>query len=286
MSDALRRVSPVKPMLRGARNWGTAKLRAASYTREGFRNLVLSIVAGLAVLVFLGLWMAGLLGAVGEGAHNAKRRALMGLGFTIETVDVIGEGRMDEAGIRRALEAWPGDYFFGFDARAAQRRVEGLPWVERAVVRRLRPDRIVVQVVEHSPAALWQSGGELAVVDASGSVVAVGGGAAARAPGTLHIVGEGAPEHADVLRAHLSSYSLVADRLEVATRVGDRWDLRLGGGVQVMLAEDTAASLERLAGLHGRTGILDRTVARIDLRLSDRIGVTPTPATPRLDTAS
>jgi cell division protein FtsQ len=35
------------------------------------------------------------------------------------------------------------------------RRLRGVPWVRQAVVRRIWPDRLAVQLVEHRPVALW-----------------------------------------------------------------------------------------------------------------------------------
>ena len=45
ISPGSRRVSPLKPGLRGARNWASAQMRAASHTQKGFVRLVASIVA-------------------------------------------------------------------------------------------------------------------------------------------------------------------------------------------------------------------------------------------------
>ena len=71
----------------------------------------------------------------------------------------MGEGRLNERDIRMAAQIQPGSYFFGVDLDAARDRTESLPWVDRAVVRRLWPNRIVVQVVETTPYALWQNEG-------------------------------------------------------------------------------------------------------------------------------
>ena len=38
-----------------------------------------------------------------------------------------------------------------FDSRAAQDRIERLPWVERASIERVLPDRLEVRVSERSP---------------------------------------------------------------------------------------------------------------------------------------
>ncbi len=49
--------------------------------------------------------------------------------------------------------------FFTTDLRADQRAFESVPWVRRAVVQRVWPNRLDVRLEEHRPAALWRGGG-------------------------------------------------------------------------------------------------------------------------------
>ena len=45
--------------------------------------------------------------------------------------------------------------FFSVDLQQSREAFESVPWVRRAVVRRVWPDRLTVRLEEHSPAALW-----------------------------------------------------------------------------------------------------------------------------------
>ncbi|HLL11985.1 MAG TPA: cell division protein FtsQ/DivIB [Rubrivivax sp.] len=45
--------------------------------------------------------------------------------------------------------------FFSVDLQQGQRAFESVPWVRRAVVRRVWPDRLAVSLEEHRAAALW-----------------------------------------------------------------------------------------------------------------------------------
>lgn len=47
--------------------------------------------------------------------------------------------------------------FFSLDLARAHAAFESVPWVRRAVVRRVWPDRLAVRLEEHRPVALWQS---------------------------------------------------------------------------------------------------------------------------------
>ena len=50
--STVHRVSPIKPGVRGARNWATAQVRAAGYSRKGFWRLVSSITGLFILIIF------------------------------------------------------------------------------------------------------------------------------------------------------------------------------------------------------------------------------------------
>jgi cell division protein FtsQ len=55
--------------------------------------------------------------------------------------------------------------FFGVDLQQGRAAFEAVPWVRRAVVRRVWPDRLVVRLEEHRAAALWEGPGDEAGAD-------------------------------------------------------------------------------------------------------------------------
>jgi cell division protein FtsQ len=55
--------------------------------------------------------------------------------------------------------------FFSIDLQQGRRAFESVPWVRRAVVRRVWPDRLAVSLEEHRPAALWETYGDDPGVD-------------------------------------------------------------------------------------------------------------------------
>ena len=60
------------------------------------------------------------------------------------------------------------------DLAATARQVDGLPWVRHAVVSRHWPDSVTVTITERTPVAAVDVGGDIALVDASGRVLAWG----------------------------------------------------------------------------------------------------------------
>ncbi|MGY4830624.1 cell division protein FtsQ/DivIB [Sphaerotilaceae bacterium SBD11-9] len=76
--------------------------------------------------------------------------------FNIRSVKVEGEvSRNSVSTIRaNAMPQLAGNYFT-LDLARGQRAFEAVPWVRHAIVRRVWPNRLAVQLEEHRPAALW-----------------------------------------------------------------------------------------------------------------------------------
>lgn len=276
-SGPVSRVSPLKPGLRGAKNWTASKVRAAGHSKKSFLQFCAGVVGVFLAITIVALWLGGFWPQIIQNSKIFKQNRLMDIGFVVERVDVMGEGRLNEQDVLRAVNIRPGDYFFGVDLKEAQTRTESLPWVDRAVVRRLWPNRIVVQLVEAQPYALWQKEGQLALVNETGDIIAPVTEASALPNGLLHVVGEGAEREAATLEASLSAWPDIRQRIHSAVYVSQqRWDLVLEGNVKVKLPrEGVDLALSNLSNLQRQTQILDRTVSAIDLRLKDRISVRP-----------
>jgi len=60
--------------------------------------------------------------------------------------------------------------FFTMDLKQAQRAFESIPWVRRAVVRRVWPNRLAVQLEEYRPVAQWGSDDASKLVSRFGEV--------------------------------------------------------------------------------------------------------------------
>jgi cell division protein FtsQ len=100
-------------------------------------------------------WSAGavLAAAVLTGAVLWFVRSPM---WTIRHVELVGDVRRNSPATVRAntLPRLSGT-FFSMDLQHARQVFESMPWVRSAVVRRVWPDRLVVRLQEHQPAARW-----------------------------------------------------------------------------------------------------------------------------------
>jgi hypothetical protein len=89
-------------------------------------------------------------------------------GWLVERVDFEGNAEADVPGLRHLADLRNGTTMWGVDLRAVERGVERHPWVREAHARRDWPDTVVVDVVEHHPAALMHEGGRLILVSDAG----------------------------------------------------------------------------------------------------------------------
>ncbi len=76
--------------------------------------------------------------------------------FVIRSIRVEGDvQRNNVATLRANVAPRLAGNFFSLDLRGARTAFEAVPWVRRAVVRRLWPNRLVVHLEEQRPVALW-----------------------------------------------------------------------------------------------------------------------------------
>ena len=195
------RVSPLKPGLRGASRLVQSRvhagLRSATLSNRSMVRFASSTLFALFALAFVALWLGGYLPTLRQSITDFKQARLMAIGFTVDRIDVTGEGRLDEFEVRAAVGIYEGDYFFGADLKRAQSNAESLPWVDRAVVRRLWPDRIVVQIVEIEPYALYQNDGVVYLTAQDGRIIGPVSQTSGATPSELRLfTGPDAPAHA------------------------------------------------------------------------------------------
>jgi cell division protein FtsQ len=114
------------------------------------------------------LWIAVALGLAAMAVAWAARWPL----FNVRAIRVEGDvARNSVATIRSNAAPHLAGNLFTLDLAAARRAFESVPWVRQAVVRRVWPDRLVVQLEEHRAAAYWEpERGSDRLVDTYGDV--------------------------------------------------------------------------------------------------------------------
>ncbi len=187
-------------------------------------------------------------------------------GLAIEEVRISGQSRTQELDVLQKLAMGPFPSLATFDLDAARARIETLPWVAEAALRKLYPHDLEVTIREKRPFAVWQDGGKLWLIDAKGSSIsdAVDAGYAS----LPMVVGKGAGARVAEFAALLAAAPAVAARTRAGVLVaGRRWTLVLDNGVELMLPEiDPATAIATAAQLDAGGHVLSRAITALDLR--------------------
>ncbi len=216
------------------------------------------------------------------GGHlNDPRNPLYGLtgnvagyfGYAARDIAIAGLEHQSPEAVLSVIGVRPDASLLLFDAARAKRILENVDWVEHASVRRVHPNKLEIEVTERQPYAVWQRGGAYYVIDRSG--IALSTLEARKYRKLMLVTGEGANEAVFELVNHLEETGALHSRVRAAARVGGRrWTLYLKNGVRIALPEKGIGNaLAKLLALHGQTGVLDKAVRLVDLRLDDRIAV-------------
>jgi cell division protein FtsQ len=222
-------------------------------------------------LLFLGTAVAGMI--VGDHTNTVISAVTAASGLAIDRVAITGQSETSEVDVLDALAIGNYPSLFTYDVDAARVRVEALPWVAQATLKKLYPDTLEVSVVERLPYALWQEGTAVSLIDPQGAVISseigeryrnlplvVGAGANARVDEFLDLV----VDHPDFLK-HVRAGVLVSER---------RWNIVLAEAIEILLPEkDPKAAVDRLIEIDQSSRLLDRDIAAVDLRLPERMVV-------------
>lgn len=264
--------------------------RIVEAVREG--RLPKSLVAGstgifVSAAVVYGLAVGGHIAAAGTYVVTKIDAGIVGVGFRLSEVTVEGRARTSRADVLTALQVEQGQSIFGVDLSLARTSLLRLEWVEDVVVTRILPDRVHVELVERRPFAVWQRGGQLAIIDQQGRPITETG---VDAYGHLpFVVGHGAAREAAAFTHLVAGWPELQARVRAYVRVGNRrWNLRLENGVDVLLPETGyEAALVDLLAIDATHRLLARDVEAIDMRLPDRFTVRLSPdAARRRDAAT
>ena len=143
--------------------------------------------------------------------------------------------------------------FFAIDLDKVRSVIDTVPWVRRTQVRRVWPNKLLVQIEEQQPLALWN---EDQMINTWGEAFSANQG---ELPDDARLPRLSGPENSEQLvvqrYAELARWfaplSLSVTQVELSPRYA--WDVSLSNGVSLNLGRDPAADA---ADLQGRSGAL------------------------------
>lgn len=224
-------------------------------------------------VTLVGLWQGGHLDDFirnnGE-PHHALARAV---GLGLEQVTISGISQIREAEVLGAAGLNNKVSLAFLDVNEVRERLERVPMIKSAAVRKLYPNELVITLTEREPHAIWQLNGELFVIASDGTVIDLMQDE--RFADLPMVVGDRANLRNKDYLALLEAAGPLKSRIRAGTLVaGRRWTLKMDNGMDVRLPEIGAAdALARLVKLEREQKILEKDVLAIDLRMADRVVV-------------
>jgi cell division protein FtsQ len=256
-------------LLRGERGRRSRQFRSEARIPRG---LGMTLAAVLILLAFA-------VGAVRGGQYAAFVKAEGGvgdfvarqLGFGVKVVTISGIARLDEKEVLDIAGITPKSSVPFFDVDDARARLERAPLVETVGVRKFYPNRVVIDIVERGPVALWQRDGEVSIVAEDGA--ALDELKDARLNNLPFVVGAGANKRLKEYLGILDAAEELRPKIEAGVYVSERrWNLRMKSGLDVKLPEnDPAAAMATLLKLERDGHILEKDILYLDLREPSRV---------------
>jgi cell division protein FtsQ len=260
-------------------NRGGSPAEASIYGWLEARSGAASKIGFVFCVIFYGLTVA--YGVVAGGHWHDVRQAIavavndvaIAAGCEVKAVRVEGRQNMTDAQIAAALGPHEGLSVFAFDTDQARQRLQRIGWVGEAKVMRILPSTLMVELEERAPFALWREGGQSAVVDADGRILALA--PQAEFPDLPVVSGPGAAAPARDIVAAVAALPDLERRVQTIERIaGRRWDLLLDTGLRVKLpAAGFAQALSDLSLIASKNPAAFYEISEMDFRVPSQFTV-------------
>ena len=235
---------------------------------------------GLALSIAL-IGAAGLYGVIRNGQYEAFVTAngsvqdfiARSIGFGISAVTITSQSGLSEGLILKTAGINANSSLPFLDAGGVRDKLMTLPIVADAQVRKLYPDRLMIDLTERQPFALWQKDGVVNMVSDSG--IAIGELSNLRYADLPFVAGEGANTRVAEFLALLDALGDQKSKFRAGVLIGERrWNLKSNSGIDVRLPQDNPQeALKTLAEMERQNRILEKDILAIDLRVPGKMEV-------------
>ncbi len=232
-------------------------------SEETLRRAVTWTITGVAAVgaIAAATWM-GVPGMIGTAIADTAGQA----GLRVREIEITGLKRMDRMTVYAVALDQQSRAMPLVDLEAVRQKLLRYGWIADAHVSRRLPDTLLIDIVERTPAAVWQDHGELTLIDANGVLLEPVRPEAV--PDLPLVIGPGADRQEASYQALLAAAPALKPRIRAATWIGNRrWDLTFHSGeVLALPEEDAPRALVRFAELDGARPLLGRGWLRFDMR--------------------
>ncbi|NIJ66323.1 cell division protein FtsQ [Sphingomonas leidyi] len=237
----------------------------ATLTRIATWGIVAMFSVGL---ITVATWF-GVPQVIGVGAAQAVGEA----GLRVDTIQINGLKRMNRMTVYQQVLDQNARAMPLVDLADVRTRLLAYPWIKDARVSRRLPDKLLIDIVEREPAAIWQNHGQLMLIDPMG--VPLEPVSREAMPDLPLLIGDGANAQEPVRRDLMDSAPALKPLVRAATWVGNRrWDIIFDTGEKLQLPEgekEARDALKTFAEKDGAYRLLGRGNLGFDMRDPDNL---------------
>ncbi|CAM4417026.1 MAG: Cell division protein FtsQ [Legionellaceae bacterium] len=179
---------------------------------------------------------------------------------------------VDKVAIQKTIMPFLKEGFVNIDSENLKKTLQLLPWVDKVKVMRVWPDKLEIQLMEHTPIAQWN---EQELLDENGTLFHLNEQSLQHLPSLMGPEGQ----HNVVLHNYqklnilLAPLGLRVARLYLSAR--QAWNMQLSNGVTVILGKvNPERRLKRLVNVYTQVAMAkEANIEYIDIRYSNGVAV-------------
>lgn len=193
------------------------------------------------------------------------------VGFGLDSVTLVGVRELTETEVLQAAGITSNNSLMFLNAANIRDRLLKAPLVQDASVRKLFPNKLLIEITERAPFALWQKDGAIMAISADGTAIEELHDA--RFAGLPFVVGGGANLRIAEFQKIVEAGGDLRTRVRAGVLVGERrWNIKMMNGLDVLLpAKQPELAFSEFARLSRDARIADKDLISVDLRVPGRI---------------
>tara|TARA_Y100001935_G_scaffold92319_1_gene76726 strand:+ start:39 stop:716 length:678 start_codon:yes stop_codon:yes gene_type:complete len=194
--------------------------------------------------------------------------------FEIKQIKVIDSQQSKETDIREKISNLS-DNLLLLDKQILQNEIEEVPWVKRANIKKIFPNKIQVQVIENDPYAIFLNEGVPFLIDLDGTIITQISDQSIDTS-MIQILGEKANENLESLIKSINIHfpELLNDIKSLEYIELRRWNMKLRRDLKIKFPDEKIdQSIINLKRLFVEQNVSESNIIEIDLRIHGRASV-------------
>ena len=194
--------------------------------------------------------------------------------FEIKQIKVIDSQQSKETDIREKISNLS-DNLLLLDKQILQNEIEQVPWVKRANIKKIFPNKIQVQVIENDPYAIFLNEGVPFLIDLDGTIITQISDQSIDTS-MIQILGEKANENLESIIKSINIHfpELINDIKSLEYIELRRWNMKLKRDLKIKFPDEKIdQSIINLKRLFVEQNVSESNIVEIDLRIHGRASV-------------